>query len=258
MDAEERRQDLAEARAAERGRLAAMAEADGRVDRYCRGVELAFQASMVELGYHRQGRHGWRRRRMSTTEAVQTPAATGPKKLTRTEALVILKRAQDPECKTAQADAHTLMTSNWRAHFLDNAGSPARFLMETLADTIAGGEENAMIERAMEDKAAEMTKELTPPDAAPLEKMLARRVVVCWFALHVAEWQAQRRMKAGTAREIEANAKRVDSAHRRMMSTIRALSDFRKAAAPGVTLNVLNQQAIVARRVSGADDPPGL
>ena len=240
---EEREEQAAEARAAEQEELRAMAEEDARVARFDRWVGLLFQAEMEAAGYHRHARGAWRRRRMSMTET--PPALTGPnppRVFTDAECEAIVARGQAGDM-SAIPEIQLLLKSPHRPRLL-YGGNPAVYLDNALIKS-AIHENSLVIKEAMHAKVKAIRADLTPPDAGPLETLLASRVATCWLAVCLAEIRATNRVRNGTPREMEAHARRVDAAHRRFLSAAKALADFRKIAPPNVLLNLVNQQAVL-------------
>jgi hypothetical protein len=237
----------AERREAER----ALAEFDDRLDRYWRGVKAAFQAAMDEGGFRQHDRGAWRRRRMPTKARKPTAAANAeasppaPRSFTYDEMVSIAERCQAGDV-LALDDFRDVLRSGWRELLLEAIGNPAKKLTDVLISTLAA-KDRAYFE-AINEKLAELQKDMTPHDAGPLERLLAQAVAVSWLAACVAEWQAARRDRAGgvTPREMEAMARRTDRAHRRFLSAARALSTLRRAAPPQVLV-----QAVVVH-----DTPP--
>ena len=72
---------------------------------------------------------------------------------------------------------------------------------------------------------------LLGPAPAPLERLLVARVVACWLQVQDAEYRAG--ASPETAREYV--LRRMESAQRRHLAAIAALTAFRKAAAPALS-----------------------
>ncbi len=76
---------------------------------------------------------------------------------------------------------------------------------------------------------AKMRSELNEVAASPLEKLLIRRVVLCWLSCHAAEVDRADLLREGGSESARAAAdKRVDRAHARFLSATKALATLRK------------------------------
>jgi hypothetical protein len=243
-----RRADRAAALDAERARLTAMAEADGRLARYCRGVELVNRAAMEVAGLHRHDRARWRKARMGTVAKRKKPAPAGgtlkaPREFSVDQAQAVMDRANAGDT-SALPEIRELLNGDWREPILHCAGSPAAFLTRGLIKTFSG-KDGLGVREAMEEQMERLCESLTPPDADPLERLLARRVALCWLAVCAAEYSASKCDRAGTTPAMmDALARRTDRAHGRLLSSVRALATFRKVDPPNILLNVAGQQAV--------------
>jgi hypothetical protein len=90
---------------------------------------------------------------------------------------------------------------------------------------------NPLLEEPLTRKVELLRSELAGPEPAPLERLLAERVVSCWLHLHYLELvHAQ---KDGIALELDMHYQKcLDRAHRRYLSAIKALAVVRKLALP--------------------------
>lgn len=76
---------------------------------------------------------------------------------------------------------------------------------------------------------AKMRSELNETAASPLERLLIRRVVLCWLSCHAAEVEHAGLLREGVSESARSSAdKRVDRAHARFLSATRALATLRK------------------------------
>jgi hypothetical protein len=253
----------AEKRRAESLRVQAVRELDAQAGRFARGVRLLYELEMADLGYHRHDRGTWRRRRMAATRTKTTakpasgraakpkkpkpaPAPAAPKSgedYTHDEMQAVVDRAWDGD-KTALPELRALLRSKaWGKRLLSYAGDPAVRLTDVLIARFAGDQDLATKE-AMGWKMEAVERELTPPDAGPLERLLARAVALTWLAWCVAEKSAAARGKTASPRELEALGRFADRAHRRLMASSRALASYRKAESPGLVVNVSTQAGV--------------
>jgi hypothetical protein len=80
---------------------------------------------------------------------------------------------------------------------------------------------------------AKMRAELGEASASPLEKLLVRRVVLCWLAAHQADLERLELAHGHAAEALRAAAeKRANRAHARFLSASKALATVRKLLRP--------------------------
>src|SRR5436305_237315 len=81
--------------------------------------------------------------------------------------------------------------------------------------------------------AAELAAALAGPARAPLERLLAERVALCWLRLHHAEmWAARDEARGVAVRLAEFHDKHLTHAHRRFLSAVKTLATVRRLALP--------------------------
>ncbi|HVK10511.1 MAG TPA: hypothetical protein VM597_17215 [Gemmataceae bacterium] len=131
----------------------------------------------------------------------------------------------------------------------DLFGNLARRVEATVVEKVCGG--NLAMREGLTKKLAEMRAELNGPDPYPLERHLVERVVLCWLAVHDAELRAAL-AAALSPGQSDAWQRRIDAAHRRHLSAVKALATVRKLAVP-VLIGQLN---IAHRQVNRAELPP--
>ena len=220
-----RRAATAAARA-ERERLGAAARPLKELGRLC---GLLTQAALTSRGYHRHGGE-WRRSMTTATEDAATakgPAAADP--LADERVQQVLRRAMQGDQSVLPElgkvlDAHP---SIWQ-----RVGDLAAHAQEAWVDLAAG--KDLLLKQALERKAAGMRGELTGPDAPPLEKLLADRVVTCWLQLNYAD-AMYAQAKGTTLLQDAACQKRQNAAQTRHVQAVKALAQLRKLLRPAVS-----------------------
>lgn len=150
----------------------------------------------------------------------------------------LLKRAAQGD-KSCLPQLRSMLTSDSNSvagrGLVDSLGSPAERLRRAMIDRLAG--KNLAVREAAEMKLAELERELEGPHPTALERLLARRAALCWFQVHAAELVLERATDM-TIRQAEWQQRKVDSAHRRFLSSLRTLAHVRKMALPTLLLNV--------------------
>jgi len=221
------RRAVAAAVKAERERLEAAARPLGELGRLC---GLLTQAALTSRGYHR---HGGEWRRMMTTETREAttpskgPAAADP--LTDEQLQEVLHRAMRgdrsvmPELAKALDENPTI----WQS-----CGDLAAHAQASWMDLAAG--KDLLLRESLQRQAAAMREELAGPDAPPLEKLLADRVVACWLQVQYAD--AMYAQAKGASLPQDANAqKRMGAAQTRYLQSARALAQLRRLLRPAVS-----------------------
>jgi hypothetical protein len=118
------------------------------------------------------------------------------------------------------------------------AGDLALHAQECLLNLVAG--QDLFARESILRKLSEIKLELAPSSC--LEKLLADRIALCWLAVHYAEYDAvQARQNGNNPTLAEHARKRLDSAHRRYLDSIKQLAVVRKLLKPAVSpLQLLN------------------
>ena len=113
---------------------------------------------------------------------------------------------------------------------IDRLGDLAAHVERSLVALVAGPSLTAS--EAVTAHLAKMRKELGEDSASPLEKLLIKRLGLCWLACHAAEIDRGERLREGASELLKAADKRVDRAHGRLLSATKALATVRKLLGP--------------------------
>jgi hypothetical protein len=159
----------------------------------------------------------------------------------------ILRRARAEDHSVVSALQGTLNSPE----SVEALGNLARRVELQVVDAISFG--NVDMKEAMLKKLAEMRAELAGPNPAPLELQIVERIVLSWLAVHDAELQA-----SDAEDHVDYWQRRINHAHRRHLSAIKALATIRKLAVPVIVgqLNVSQRQVNTAEL--GLDGPPAV
>jgi hypothetical protein len=130
-------------------------------------------------------------------------------------------RSTLPALKQALADHPDL---------IDHLGDLAAHVERGLVALVA--RQCLAIAEALTGHLEKMRNELGAESASPLEKLLIKRLVLCWLACHAAEVERAELLQGGASELLKAADKRVDRAHGRLLTTTRALATVRKLLAP--------------------------
>jgi hypothetical protein len=215
-----------------------VAEADRRFDAYFRGVQALADAFMVGAGYHRPGRHRWRKKRMSKTTLPAKRGKTPPAKKTST-----------------LGDEIASMTEGGAAEYA---------AVEAMAYEWADGHRECdyAVRRAMRASYDRTYKEVAGENPTPLEKILAERVALCHLRVAHMEYitSAVLAIKPDH-RDAENLDRRLSRAHRRLLSAVRCLADVRRVGPrSAIQVNIGGDLSVGANPLpvvdSVVDSPP--
>ena len=129
--------------------------------------------------------------------------------------------------------------------FWDSVGDVARATVETQLRILYG--EDLVFREGLKRRLAKMREELAGPGCAPLERLLADRIVICWLQLQYADAIYAQNMKDLNLHWNDLYQRRQDRAHRRFLSACKALATVRRLAIPALQVNIGEKQINVAQ-----------
>jgi len=145
------------------------------------------------------------------------------------------------ERKANEGDLKALekLAEHYDAHpeLWKSAGDMARNIIMTTAARIFG--DNLAFRDCLVRRAQEIRNQAAGPQPTPLEKLLAERIGVCWIQLQHAEYHAS---WDGTIEQADFRQRRLDRAHRRYLSAIKALAVIRRIQLPVMQINIGEKQ----------------
>jgi hypothetical protein len=216
------------------------------------GIEVIANGAMLAAGFYKH--HGqWRRRRMAKAndaaeaKPLTTAVAKKPAKMTHAEFSALVKRAESGDLKSLPQLREALNSgdcADWSRWLTASYGDPVWPLKISLAAAASGTERLASVV-ASQRKMDQISAELVGPDPSPIERLLAERAAVCWFAANAYE-TLYSKLEGLTTRRGEYHLRKIESAHRRFLSAVATLARVRKLALPAIQFNVARQQLNVA------------
>ena len=87
-----------------------------------------------------------------------------------------------------------------------------------------------------------MRRELAGNNPTPLEKLLIDRIALCWLHLHLCEIVLAQKSNGMSLAQACYHQRRLDSANKRYLSSIKALAQVRKLQLPNVQVNIAEKQ----------------
>jgi hypothetical protein len=133
--------------------------------------------------------------------------------------------------KIVPRKAEELMMDNWAI---------GKFI-----DWAAGKKGNDKTKEALKEELSEVAADLAGHSESAAELVLARVAAMSWFVLrlHEAQYGDCATSEGGlTIVQSEHQQRRIDRAHRRLMSTLKTLATVRRLAIPALQINVARQQ----------------
>jgi hypothetical protein len=138
------------------------------------------------------------------------------------------------------------------------AWNPSDRLMDNwavgkLIDWAGGKEGNVKTKASLKEELCQLAADLAGPSPSPLERVLAETAATAWFAyrLHEATYAAGATGEGGMSlAQSEHAQRRMDRAHRRFLSTLKALAAVRRLALPALQINLAHRQQVA--QVNGA------
>jgi hypothetical protein len=144
----------------------------------------------------------------------------------REELALLLRRAEGgdqavlPELRKLLSDHPAL----WEGYGDLSAQAEASLI------TLAAGS-NLLLAESLLHKTEAMKAELAGPEASPLERLLAARVITCWLQTSYFDLQISQARDGNPAR-MKLLMQHLESAHRRQLSAVKMLATIRKLLAP--------------------------
>jgi len=172
----------------------------------------------------------------NVTKTAELTVPTGADELRK-----FLKRARSGDEATLPAVRKLLENPAMVEQF---GGDLARQAELSFVEAVAG--KNLPWKEALARKLELMRAELAGPDPTPLERLLVERVVACWLQVQDADIRYAQGQKERTIVQGDYQQRRMDHAHKRYLSAIKALALVRKVALPVLQVNIAKKQINVA------------
>jgi hypothetical protein len=126
-------------------------------------------------------------------------------------------------------------------------GSDIAWQAERSLAELYAGKDDVLSCQMTERRLQLMRRELAGDNPTPLEKLLAQRIALCWFHVNLCEMSLAQKGREYSIAQATYHQKRLDSAHKRYLSAIKALAQVRKLQLPSVQINVGEKQINVAQ-----------
>jgi hypothetical protein len=124
-----------------------------------------------------------------------------------------------------------------------------------LIDWATGKQGDAKTKARLRDELNGFADELAGPNPSPIEIALAETAATAWLAFRMFEARYASSGTSGggmTIAQSEHALEKLDRAHRRYLSTLKALATVRKLAVPALQINVARHQQIAQLNGGGS------
>ena len=114
-----------------------------------------------------------------------------------------------------------------------------------LIDFAAGKAAEKYTKEQLQQEMEEQIQEYAGPAPSPIEQTLAETATLSWFALRLfeASYVSSSQSEDGLSiKQAEFHLRRIDRAHRRLLSSLKTLATIRRLALPALQINVASQQ----------------
>lgn len=162
---------------------------------------------------------------------------------TRPEEFALIKAASEGDVKS-RGPLRTLLAT--RPDLVESVGTLAADAEEEIL--ALGCEGNVLVEEARRAELNEMRRSLALPTDDALDRFLVERIALCWLALMQAEQSRAAKWSSGVSSEIgDFWDRRVGRLHADFLRACLYLARVRRLRAPGVQVNIAENQVNVAR-----------
>ena len=114
-----------------------------------------------------------------------------------------------------------------------------------LIELAAGKEAAKHTKEVLRKELDEQIRDFAGPTPSPIEGTLAATAALSWFALRIYEATYVRSSQSEdglTIKQADLHLRRIDGAHRRLLSTLKTLATVRRLALPALQINLASQQ----------------
>jgi len=154
--------------------------------------------------------------------------------------MAVIDRAQDGDKEALPVLRKVLDEEPRIARFVDLARDVERSIVEKISGN------DVFAQEAIPRNLKAMRREIAREDPSPLERLLAERITVCWLELQYFEAIYAQNLGKLTITQSDYHQRRLDKAHRRYLSSIKALAQIRKMG-PAVQINIAEKQINTSR-----------
>jgi hypothetical protein len=119
------------------------------------------------------------------------------------------------------------------------------WVVARLIDWAAGKRASKQSKELLRGELVQRASEFAGPHPSPIETALAETAAINWFALrlHEANYASRSTSENGLSiKQADFHLRRIDHAHRRLLSSLKTLAPIRRLALPALQTNLAAQQ----------------
>lgn len=149
--------------------------------------------------------------------------------------IALINRAQDGDEEALPALRRVLDEAPKIARFVDLARDVERSIVKMITG------DDVFSQEAIPRNLKVMRQEIAGESPSTLERLLAERIALCWLELQYFEAIYAQNIGNLSINQSDYHQRRIDKAHRRYLSSIKALAQIRKMG-PAVQINIAEKQ----------------
>jgi hypothetical protein len=153
----------------------------------------------------------------------------------RGKLMALIDRAQDGDEEALPVLREVLDEAPEIARIVDLARNVERSIIEKMSG------DDVFTQEAMPRNLKAMKREIAGENPSPLERLLAERITVCWLELQYFHAIYTQNLGSFSLAQSDFHQRRIDKAHRRYISSIKALAQIRKMG-PALQINIAEKQ----------------
>jgi hypothetical protein len=153
----------------------------------------------------------------------------------RGKLMTLIDRAQDGDEEALPVLRKVLDEAPEVARIVDLARNVERIIIEKMSG------DDVFTQEAIPRNLKAMKRKIAGENPSPLERLLAERITVCWLELQYFQAIYAQNLHNLSITQSDYHQRRLDKAHRRYLSSIKALAQIRKMG-PAVQINIAEKQ----------------
>jgi hypothetical protein len=153
----------------------------------------------------------------------------------RGKLMTLIDRAQDGDEEALPVLRKVLDEAPKVARIIDLARNVERIIIEKMSG------DDVFTQEAIPRNLKAMKRKIAGENPSPLERLLAERITVCWLELQYFQAIYAQNLHNLSITQSDYHQRRLDKAHRRYLSSIKALAQIRKMG-PAVQINIAEKQ----------------
>ena len=149
--------------------------------------------------------------------------------------MALIDRAQDGDEEALPVLRKVLDEEPRVARIVDLANNVERSIIEKMSGN------DVFTQEAIPRNLKTMRQEIAGEHPSPLERLLAEQITVCWLEPQYFQAIYTQNLSKLTITQSDYHQRRIDKAHRRYLSSIKALAQIRKMR-PAMQINIAEKQ----------------